>query len=198
MENFFKKHKKQIRLILVFTISLFFIYIFYKLYKLGILTNRKKLFDYLGDFSYLAPFVFIILKVGIGFIPFIPNTVFIFIGFALFGQIPGLILNYLSSLMTDIINFSLTRIYGKRALNRFLSKKNYKKYEKLSKKSKKNFRNLLFLTCLIPFGPDNGLAFLTGLRKIDFKDYLKIISLGKLIEIIIIAFFVYNIRSLLI
>lgn len=113
MKYFLKKYSKEIKILISLGLSILFLSFLYKLYKLGILTNSKKLYDYIGAFTYLAPLIFIILKVMIGFVPFIPTTIFIVIGFALFGQKFGLFLNYITGLMAAVINYTLTRIYGK-------------------------------------------------------------------------------------
>ncbi|WP_244264279.1 hypothetical protein [Anaerococcus senegalensis] len=123
MKYFLKKYSKEIKILISLGLSILFLSFLYKLYKLGILTNSKKLYDYIGAFTYLDPLIFIILKVMIGFVPFIPTTIFIVIGFALFGQKFGLFLNYITGLMAAVINYTLTRIYGKRFLNIFIPKR---------------------------------------------------------------------------
>lgn len=198
MKLFVKNYKKKIKLGLSFIFSLIFVIGLYKLYKLGILTNEEKLYTYIGNFAYLAPFVFILLKILVGILPFIPNTLIVLIGFGLFGPTWGLILNYISSLMTGVLNFSLTRIYGKRFLKKFLSKKNVKKYEKFKYQSKNRFKKVLFISCLVPFLPDNALSLIGGLRDIEFKEYFKIVLLGKLIEIIILSLIIYRLGAILI
>lgn len=197
MKYFFKKHSKKIKICLSLGLSFLFLYFLYRLYELGILTNQDKLYDYIGAFTYLAPLIFIILKVLIGFVPFIPTTIFIVIGFALFGQKFGLFLNYITGLMTAVLNYTLTRIYGKRFLNLFLPKKSLKKYESATRQSTKRFKKVLFLTSAMPFAPDNALSMVAGFKKLRFKDYIKTMSLAKLIEIVIIAYLMYHLKLFL-
>lgn len=197
MKYFLKKHSKKIKISISFGLSILFFYFLYRLYELGILTDSDKLYDYIGAFSYLAPLIFIILKVLIGFVPFIPTTIFIVIGFALFGQKFGLFLNYITGLMTAVLNYTLTRIYGKRFLNLFLPKKSLKKYESATRQSTKRFKKVLFLTSAMPFAPDNALSMVAGFKKLSFKDYIKTMSLAKLIEIVIIAYLMYHLKLFL-
>lgn len=197
MKYFFKKHSKKIKISISIGLSILFFYFLYRLYELGILTNSDKLYDYIGAFTYLAPLIFIILKVLIGFVPFIPTTIFIVIGFALFGQKFGLFLNYITGLMTAVLNYTLTRIYGKRFLNLFLPKKSLKKYESATRQSTKRFKKVLFLTSAMPFAPDNALSMVAGFKKLSFKDYIKTMSLAKLIEIVIIAYLMYHLKLFL-
>lgn len=197
MKYFLKKHSKKIKISISIGLSILFFYFLYRLYELGILTNSDKLYDYIGAFSYLAPLIFIILKVLIGFVPFIPTTIFIVIGFALFGQKFGLFLNYITGLMTAVLNYTLTRIYGKRFLNFFLPKKSIKKYESARRQSTKRFKKVLFLTSAMPFAPDNALSMVAGFKKLNFKDYIKTMSLAKLIEIVIIAYLMYHLKLFL-
>ncbi|EEB35964.1 SNARE-like domain protein [Anaerococcus hydrogenalis DSM 7454] len=197
MKYFLKKHSKKIKISISIGLSILFFYFLYRLYVLGILTNSDKLYDYIGAFSYLAPLIFIILKVLIGFVPFIPTTIFIVIGFALFGQKFGLFLNYITGLMTAVLNYTLTRIYGKRFLNLFLPKKSIKKYESARRQSTKRFKKVLFLTSAMPFAPDNALSMVAGFKKLNFKDYIKTMSLAKLIEIVIIAYLMYHLKLFL-
>lgn len=197
MKYFLKKHSKKIKISISIGLSILFFYFLYRLYELGILTDSDKLYDYIGAFSYLAPLIFIILKVLIGFVPFIPTTIFIVIGFALFGQKFGLFLNYITGLMTAVLNYTLTRIYGKRFLNLFLPKKSLKKYESATRQSTKRFKKVLFLTSAMPFAPDNALSMVAGFKKLSFKDYIKTMSLAKLIEIVIIAYLMYHLKLFL-
>ncbi|MDU2201575.1 MAG: VTT domain-containing protein [Anaerococcus hydrogenalis] len=192
-----KKHSKKIKISISIGLSILFFYFLYRLYELGILTDSDKLYDYIGAFSYLAPLIFIILKVLIGFVPFIPTTIFIVIGFALFGQRFGLFLNYITGLMTAVLNYTLTRIYGKRFLNLFLPKKSLKKYESATRQSTKRFKKVLFLTSAMPFAPDNALSMVAGFKKLSFRDYIKTMSLAKLIEIVIIAYLMYHLKLFL-
>ncbi|MDU1316436.1 VTT domain-containing protein [Anaerococcus hydrogenalis] len=197
MKYFLKKHSKKIKISISIGLSILFFYFLYRLYELGILTDSDKLYDYIGAFSYLAPLIFIILKVLIGFVPFIPTTIFIVIGFALFGQKFGLFLNYITGLMTAVLNYTLTRIYGKRFLNLFLPKKSLKKYESATRQSTKRFKKVLFLTSAMPFAPDNALSMVAGFKKLSFRDYIKTMSLAKLIEIVIIAYLMYHLKLFL-
>lgn len=197
MKYFLKKHSKEIKIFISLGLSILFLTFLYRLYKLGILTNSDKLYDYIGAFTYLAPLIFIILKVLIGFVPFIPTTIFIVIGFALFGQKFGLFLNYITGLMTAVLNYTLTRIYGKRFLNLFLPKKNLKKYESATRQSTKRFKKVLFLTSAMPFAPDNALSMVAGFKKLKFEDYLKIMFVAKFIEIVIIAYLMYHLKLFL-
>ena len=197
MKYFLKKHSKKIKISISIGLSILFLYFLYRLYELGILTNQDKLYDYIGAFTYLAPLIFIILKVLIGFVPFIPTTIFIVIGFALFGQKFGLFLNYITGLMTAVLNYTLTRIYGKRFLNLFLPKKSLKKYQSATRQSTKRFKKVLFLTSAMPFAPDNALSMVAGFKKLSFKDYIKTMSLAKLIEIVIIAYLMYHLKLFL-
>ncbi|MDU3687937.1 MAG: VTT domain-containing protein [Anaerococcus hydrogenalis] len=197
MKYFLKKHSKKIKISISIGLSILFFYFLYRLYELGILTDSDKLYDYIGAFSYLAPLIFIILKVLIGFVPFIPTTIFIVIGLALFGQKFGLFLNYITGLMTAVLNYTLTRIYGKRFLNLFLPKKSLKKYESATRQSTKRFKKVLFLTSAMPFAPDNALSMVAGFKKLSFKDYIKTMSLAKLIEIVIIAYLMYHLKLFL-
>ena len=197
MKYFLKKHSKEIKIFISLGLSILFLTFLYRLYKLGILTNSDKLYDYIGAFTYLAPLIFIILKVLIGFVPFIPTTIFIVIGFALFGQKFGLFLNYITGLMTAVLNYTLTRIYGKRFLNFFLPKKSLKKCESATRQSTKRFKKVLFLTSAMPFAPDNALSMVAGFKKLKFEDYLKIMFVAKFIEIVIIAYLMYHLKLFL-
>ncbi|MBS5988726.1 TVP38/TMEM64 family protein [Anaerococcus hydrogenalis] len=197
MKYFLKKHSKKIKISISIGLSILFFYFLYRLYELGILTNSDKLYDYIGAFSYFAPLIFIILKVLIGFVPFIPTTIFIVIGFALFGQKFGLFLNYITGLMTAVLNYTLTRIYGKRFFNFFLPKKSIKKYESATRQSTKRFKKVLFLTSAMPFAPDNALSMVAGFKKLRFKEYIKIMTVAKFIEILIIAYLMYHLKLFL-
>ena len=155
---------------------------------MGILTDKKKLINFLGKWKYLAPFIFMFLKILVALVPFIPNSFFILIGFLLFGQIGGIFLNYLSSMATAYLNFFLTKKLGRRFVDNLSSGKSFNKYSKLISQTQKKFNKILFIFCAVPFLADNTICLLAGLTKIDFKKYLKTVALGKLIEIFLLAY----------
>ena len=49
----------------------------------------------------------------------------------------------------------------------------------------------------MPFAPDNALSMVAGFKKLSFRDYIKTMSLAKLIEIVIIAYLMYHLKLFL-
>jgi uncharacterized membrane protein YdjX (TVP38/TMEM64 family) len=188
IKNFFKKNKNILKYVLKFLSMLVFLYIFYKLYKKGVLTDGDKMEAYLGKRAYLAPLIFIILKLVISFVPFIPNTIFIIVGYGVFGRSMGFLLNYIASLIAAIINFLIVKINGSKVINKVFAEDKIKKYYSKVNLSQKKFNKFLLLVNIIPFAPSNFFGMVAALTSITFRKYLEISMIGKVFEVGIIGF----------
>lgn len=177
-----KKHKDKIILFFKILFVIIIVALFIELYKLGIFTNKQTLENFIGKWAFFAPVVFTVLRVLVSFVPIIPNTSIVIVGFLIFGKIKGMIINYIGSFISALLNFLLVRIYGQQIFTKFSKKKLIKKYRKKLTSSPKTFKRVLFLTNVIPFAPSNLFSMFAGLTSMTFKEFTIIIAIGKVFE----------------
>lgn len=187
LKRFLKRNKHKFKYILSLLSFVFFIFVLYKFYKMGILTNEKALSEFLGDWSFLAPIIFIIIRIIVSFVPFLPNMIFIVVGFAMFGGTRGIIYNYIASSLAAIANFFMVKIFGTKVLTGTFSEEKIKKYRKQVNTSQKKFNRFLFIVSSVPLAPSNFFGMVAALTSITTKKYIEITLASKFPETLIIG-----------
>ncbi|MDU5111646.1 MAG: VTT domain-containing protein, partial [Clostridium sp.] len=81
------------------------------------------------------------------------------------------------------IIFSLSRIYGRMFVEKFVNKKLIEKYENLINSPKGE--SVIFLMLLLPFFPDDVINFIVGISNMSFKKYFVILMLTRPWEILL-------------
>lgn len=195
--RFLKRNRNKFKYILTLVSFVFFAFVLYKLYKMGILTDEKALSEFLGDWSFLAPLAFILLRVVVSFIPFLPNMIFIVVGFAMFGGLRGAIYNYIASSLAAFANFFMVKIFGSRVLTGTFSEDKVKKYKKQINQSQKKFNRFLFIVNSVPLAPSNFFGMIAALTSITTKKYVEIILASKIPETLAIGIILKYFRDLL-
>lgn len=187
-----KKNRKKVLAILKAIISLVLMILVFRksidLYKAGILTDRDRMEDFLGKNVKFAPFAFVILRVVISFIPFIPNTIASLVGFVMFGILKGSILNFFSSIVTSFLDYYLTEKLGMKFVTKIVSEEAWDKYSKFVKKSQETFNKIYFRSITIPFAPGNVMSMVSATTNIKKRDFSLIVVIGNLINTLITAF----------
>lgn len=197
MNRFLRRNKHKFKYIFTILSFLLLSFILYKSYKLGILSNEKALTDFLGDWYFIAPIVFISLRLLVSFVPFLPNMIFILVGFTVFGTIRGGIYNYISSVLAALANFFIVKIFGYKVLRKTFSEDKIKKYKKLTNQSQKRFNRILLITSSIPFAPSNFFCMIAALTSLPAKRFINIILASKISETLVIGITVKYFGSLL-
>lgn len=179
MRNFCKSYIKPVILTLFFLI---FSYLIFLLYKKGIFHDREKLFDLFFQSYFISIPLFILLRVIISFIPFIPNSLMMIVGFAVFPIEYAFFVNYFAILISSVFNYKLVAGFNSRLKKRY-KKSITKRYEKFLNRSQKHFNIIFFLIQAIPFMPDNVFCLLAAMTNLDFKKFLKLLLISKVINI---------------
>lgn len=195
--RFIKRNRKKFRYIVSAFTFVLLIYVLYKFYKMGILTDQEALSEFLGDWAFLAPIVFILLRIIVSFVPFLPNMIFIVVGFAMFGGWRGTIYNYIASSLAAMANFFMVKIFGTRVLTGTFSEDKIKKYKKQINQSQKKFNRFLFIVSSVPLAPSNFFGMIAALTSITSKKFIEITLASKIPETLIIAIALKYFRDLL-
>lgn len=197
LKRFLKRNKNKFKYIIAFLLFLFMMKVLYEAYKMGILTDQEVIKDFLGDWAFLAPLIFVALRVIVTFIPFLPNMIFIIIGFTMFGGLKGIIYNYIASTLAAFVDYFLVKIFGTKVLTRTFSEGKIKKYKKQIDQSQKKFNKFLFIMNSVPFAPSNFFCMIAPLTSITTKKYLYIVVTSKIPETLSIWIILNYFRPLL-
>ena len=127
---------------------------------------------------------------AVGTCLFIPGTVFVGIGVAIFGPYLGFVCVWPGVLAGAAISYLVARRLG-RELVRSLIGDRLRRYDDLIERN--GFRAILLLRLMfVPFAPLNYGAGLTTVR---FRDYFFATALGEAITIFVITFFIGEMRE---
>ena len=103
-------------------------------------------------------------------IPILPGTYCLLISGYLFGLVNGLLISLIADLLACSISFTLSKKFGRKILQRVMSKKYLNKFENLSKKYLE--KNFFLLTGFLMTGWFDFVSYGVGLTKLRFKKFL--------------------------
>ena len=103
-------------------------------------------------------------------IPILPGTYCLLISGYLFGLVNGLLISCISDVIACSLSFSLSRTYGRKIIQKIMSKKYMYKFESLSQKYLE--RNFFLLTGFLMTGWFDFVSYGVGLTKLRWKTFL--------------------------
>ena len=177
---------KILKIITIITTILLIIFLLW-LIKLGILKDKTLLINYLKNFGFFAPLVFILIQIIQVIVPIIPGGVSNLVGVLAFGPIFGFIYNYIGLSIGSILAYYLAKIYGIKLVCKLFKKESIAKYLKYTKK--KMFTVICFLAIFLPGLPDDLVCYVAGLSQMPTKIFLIIILIGKPISLLAYSIF---------
>lgn len=136
--------------------------------------SRDAFRDYIRSFGALGWLVLLGLQILQVFIALIPGEIVESAAGYAFGPVMGTLICYVGIAVASMLIFSLTRRYGVRLVEVFVSRERINELRFLNTARKRNA--LLFLLYFIPGTPKDLLTYFAGLTDIKFRDFL-IISL---------------------
>lgn len=140
-------------------------------YNNGHLDSIEAMRAYISSFGGWGFLILTALQTMQVIIPFLLCQPGYAVGGMLFGTIPGFLCNYIGISLGTILAYYLAAKYGVAFVKRLVSEETYDKYYNWAN-SKPNYFTFMTLAFLLPFFPDDFLAFLSGLLKVDFKKYI--------------------------
>jgi uncharacterized membrane protein YdjX (TVP38/TMEM64 family) len=139
--------------------------------------DRHQLKRVIKSFGPYSPLAFILLHILHAVIPPIPGEAIEFLGGYLFGVYAGMLYSMIGLIIGSWLSFSIARIFGKRAIKRFVSPEMRKKLEYLSGHEGVILGFLLFL---IPGFPKVALCYILGLTPMHLGIFLIISTIGRI------------------
>lgn len=149
-----------------------------------IFTSQEALGQFLGQFGFWAPVLFVIIQIVQVVIPILPGAIGCLGGVLIFGPVWGFIYNYVGICLGSILAFCLSKRYGRPFVRGMVSEKAYDKYVTWLDKGAK-FDKAFAIAIFLPVAPDDLLCYLAGLTKMTLKRFSGIILLGKPMSILL-------------
>ena len=120
--------------------------------------------------------VIILLRLTSIIIPILPGTYCLLISGYLFGLINGLLISCIADLIACSLSFSISRIYGRKLIQRIMPKRLLNKFESLSKNYLE--RNFFLLTGCLMTGWFDFVSYGVGLTKLKWKTFFSSLFLS--------------------
>jgi len=120
--------------------------------------------------------VIILLRLTSIIIPILPGTYCLLISGYLFGLINGLLISCIADLIACSLSFSISRIYGRKLIQRIIPKRLLNKFESLSKNYLE--RNFFLLTGCLMTGWFDFVSYGVGLTKLKWKTFFSSLFLS--------------------
>ncbi len=150
----------------------------YTLYAKGILFDQIKLQEYISAYGVLAPIVLILIYILFSMFPIVPSTAAAIISVMVFGPVMGFVYSYIATVLGSIINFTISKRYGKKIVLKIIGEEKYDKYF-VKYGSNPKYTYIFAFLIFIPFAPDDILSYFTGLTEMSYKKFIVIILLCK-------------------
>jgi len=167
-----KKNKKLTISMITLLILVITYFAFFRGLTPGILRN------YIGDFGYLAPFIYILCFTILP-IAFFPVPILALAAGLLFGFLPGTIYTLIGAVLNSAIMFLMAKVLAKDAVTNLLQRKlpeNWSSF--LFNLDEKRGFGIIFILRLIPAMPYNLINYGAGLTSIKFSSYMLATILG--------------------
>ena len=132
--------------------------------------SREAFRDYIRSFGALGWIVLLGLQILQVFIALIPGELVESAAGFVFGAVSGTLICYVGIAIASVLIFGLTRRYGVKLVEVFVSRERINELRFLNTARKRN--TLLFLLYFIPGTPKDLLTYFAGLTDITLKDFL--------------------------
>ncbi|MDY6007108.1 MAG: VTT domain-containing protein [Gemmiger sp.] len=147
-------------------------------WRAGVFTSREALTDYLSQFGWGAPLVFVAFQAVQVVLPILPGGLGCLVGVIFFGAWRGFWFNYIGICLGSLAAFAIARSCGRPLLESLFPPRLIEKYDnKLG--SGNRFARWFAFFIFIPVAPDDYLCFLAGTTSMRWQLYTAIILLCK-------------------
>lgn len=192
IEKNFKYYKPCLLVLIVFPILIILTYAYHNQY-IYLFTEPAKLKDIVMSYGKYSVVAFIIIQVVQVVVFFIPGEIIQIAGGYIYGAFLGSIVSIIGIIIGNIIAYGVSRCFGRPFVNRIISNKNLRFFQKILDLGSINL--VVFILYLIPGIPKDILAYICGISKIKFKNFIACSLLGRLPAVVLSAYFGAKIYS---
>lgn len=144
--------------------------------------SQEGLRDYIRSFGAAAWLVFLGLQFAQVFIALIPGELLESVAGFAFGPVKGTLLCYIGIAVASTLVFQLTRRFGVKLVEIFVSREKINQLRFLNTEKKRNF--LIFLLFFVPGTPKDLLTYFVGLTEIRLTTFLLISLIARIPSVI--------------
>jgi uncharacterized membrane protein YdjX (TVP38/TMEM64 family) len=167
-----KKNKKLIISMITISVLIITYFMFFRGLTPEVLRN------YIEDFGYLAPFIYILCFTVLP-IAFFPVPILALASGLVFGFLSGTIYTLIGAALNSAIMFLMAKVLAKDTVTNLLQRKLPKKYSSfLVNLDERRGFEIIFILRLIPAMPYNLINYGAGLTSIKFSSYMLATILG--------------------
>ena len=156
----------------------------YILFRFNLLTgNMNNLNQFLNSCGSYKELIFIALAT-LRIVAFIPSAVFMILAGIIFNPIEGVVLAFISVVLSETIIFVLSKILVYSDIQDYLVKRNPKLYKLLLKNNTK----ILAIGILCPIAPSDLACFLAGSSGLSYKKFILTVIISNMPMMILFSF----------
>ena len=148
--------------------------------------SQEGLRDYIRSFGAAGWLVFLVLQILQVFIALIPGELLESAAGFVFGPIVGTLLCYAGIVIASSLVFALTRKFGIKLVEVFVSREKINQLRFLNTEKKRDL--LIFLAFFIPGTPKDLLTYFVGLTEIKFRTFLAISLVARIPSVVTSTF----------
>ena len=148
--------------------------------------SQEGLRDYIRSFGAAAWLVFLLLQVLQVFVALIPGELLESAAGFVFGPVFGTLLCYAGIVIASSLVFWLTRKFGVKLVEVFISREKINQLRFLNTEKKRDF--LIFMAFFIPGTPKDLLTYFVGLTEIRFGAFLAISLVARIPSVVTSTF----------
>ncbi|MDO8945450.1 MAG: VTT domain-containing protein, partial [Desulfobacterales bacterium] len=139
--------------------------------------DREYVRQFVVDYGWWAPFIFMGLQVGQVLFAPIPGEVTGLLGGYVFGALSGFLMSTVALTAGSMLNFAIGRLLGERFVRRFAGSEMYQKFNRLVQ-----YKGVLviFLMYLVPGFPKDYLCMILGLTSLPTSVFFVVTTVGRI------------------
>jgi uncharacterized membrane protein YdjX (TVP38/TMEM64 family) len=139
--------------------------------------DREYVRQFVLDYGWWAPFIFMGLQVGQVLFAPIPGEVTGLLGGYAFGALSGFLMSTVALTVGSMLNFAIGRLLGERFVRRFAGSEMYQKFNRLVQ-----YKGVLviFLMYLVPGFPKDYLCMILGLTSLPTSVFFVVTTVGRM------------------
>jgi len=146
-------------------------------YPSSFFTNQERVRDFVRNFGFWAPFIFITIQIlQVVLTPINHYAIGVAGGF-IFGTWLGFLYNYIGRIIGHTIAFFLSRAIGRPLIEKLVKPETLSKYDKFWNKGG-SF--VLFLIYYLPLFPDDEISYIVGTSKMKIVPFMAANILGQI------------------
>lgn len=193
LKSFLKNIVKYQKYIVIGVFAVFFGFISYEYYNyFNLLKNPQGIKNIILQNKSYSFLIFIAIQITQVIVFFIPGEIIQIAGGYIFGTFLGGILSLLGITIGSAIAYHFSRYLGREFINNTFSNDKFKILNKII--PNKNNKYLIFILYLIPGIPKDALAYICGVSRVSFSDFIILSTLGRIPCIFFSTYFGYKIE----